>query len=65
VAPVKPVKVANSDAAYGESVPDAGSVEIQTSVRRSPGATKPYMDPAEAQDMDYLDIPAFLRRQAD
>jgi cell division protein FtsZ len=65
VAPVKPVKVANSDAAFGDSVKDTGSVDIPNPIRRNPGAAKPFVDTAETPDMDYLDIPAFLRRQAD
>ena len=65
VAPVKPVRVANSDAGYADAPQDSASLDIPTAIRRNPGAARAYVDAAETQDMDYLDIPAFLRRQAD
>ncbi len=34
-------------------------------LRREAGSAKRYVDAARDNDMDYLDIPAFLRRQAD
>ncbi len=37
----------------------------RTPQRRDSTAAKRYVDAAKSNDMDYLDIPAFLRRQAD
>ena len=36
-----------------------------TVIRKDPKSAKSYVDSAQDKDMDYLDIPAFLRRQAD
>lgn len=40
------------------------NLEVPTAIRRRQ-EQKAAIQPAEKQDMDYLDIPAFLRRQAD
>jgi cell division protein FtsZ len=48
------------------SAPDTlNPMDIPTSIRRDSNLAKEYVEAAEDQDMDYLDIPAFLRRQAD
>ena len=65
VQPVK--KVANSDVnpAAPERHEHLESLDVPTAIRRNPNAARAYVEAAESQDMDYLDIPAFLRRQAD
>jgi cell division protein FtsZ len=73
---VKPARVANSDIveAPQQASQTAGQTatagasgysdyDNPTVIRRSPEA--PAADSGASQDMDYLDIPAFLRRQAD
>ena len=65
VAAVKQPKVANGDLTYADHGDDKGALDVPTAIRRNPNAAKAYVDAAETQDMDYLDIPAFLRRQAD
>ena len=76
---VKPARVANSDVTENAQQP-AASVQTEgsqaaatrtgysdydnpTVIRRSPETQN--VDRGTSQDMDYLDIPAFLRRQAD
>ena len=69
VSPVKPVRMAGVDNTRTETPPAGESLDIPTTIRRNPQATqavaRSYVEAAENQDMDYLDIPAFLRRQAD
>ncbi|MGD1990152.1 MAG: cell division protein FtsZ [Chromatiales bacterium] len=72
---VKPARVANSDvvaeptqqATESGSATTAGSgysdYDNPTVIRKSPDTPK--AESGASQDMDYLDIPAFLRRQAD
>jgi len=67
-----PVRLVNSDVvdAPAASAPvqtptDYSELDVPTSIRRSPRAAQAYVEAAEGKDMDYLDIPAFLRRQAD
>jgi cell division protein FtsZ len=71
---VKPARVANSDVvdAVQETAESAGSrtagsgysdYDNPTVIRKSPDVPK--AESGASQDMDYLDIPAFLRRQAD
>ena len=71
---VKPARVANSDVveAVQETAESAVSktagsgysdYDNPTVIRKSPDMPK--ADSGASQDMDYLDIPAFLRRQAD
>ncbi len=45
--------------------PDYSKLDVPTQIRRSQQSAKAYVEAAEDKDMDYLDIPAFLRRQAD
>jgi len=65
---VKPVKVANGDAPIAAAT-DGGEgyrpLDVPTAIRRNPKTARDYVEAAEDKDMDYLDIPAFLRRQAD
>ena len=66
---VKPVKqVAGSDVVSdnaSQKPDDLKPLDVPTAIRRNQGSARAYVEAAESQDMDYLDIPAFLRRQAD
>ena len=42
-----------------------GSLEAPTSIRRNQKTANDFVKAAENKNMEYLDIPAFLRRQAD
>ncbi len=44
---------------------DYSAMERPTVIRKDPKAAQAFVDAAKEQDMEYLDIPAFLRRQAD
>jgi len=58
------VKLVNQE----EPVPapvDYADMDKPTVIRKDPKLAKSYVDSAQDKDMDYLDIPAFLRRQAD
>jgi cell division protein FtsZ len=60
-----PVKaVANSDVVESEAKAGYNDYDKPTTIRRSPEVTS-NADAGLNQDMEYLDIPAFLRRQAD
>ncbi len=65
---LKPVpKVANGDVSP-ETPPTPGDyagLDVPPALRQRPEGPKGYVDAATKQDMEYLDIPAFLRRQAD
>jgi cell division protein FtsZ len=58
------VRVVNSDVA-DPSPSDYRDMDSPTVIRRDRQMGKSYGDPVQQQEMDYLDIPAFLRRQAD
>ncbi|MFM1891959.1 MAG: hypothetical protein RLZ44_1036, partial [Pseudomonadota bacterium] len=60
-----PVRLVNSDVV--EPAPeDYGSLDVPTSIRRDQRKrAAAYVEAAEGKNIDYLDIPAFLRRQAD
>ena len=45
--------------------PDYSSMDRPTVIRKDPKMAKSYVESAREKEMDYLDIPAFLRRQAD
>lgn len=59
---LQPKRVANGDAVIEE--PDYNGMDVPTTIRRQPEQAKEYVDAAK-DNMEYLDIPAFLRRQAD
>ncbi|MGD8955718.1 MAG: cell division protein FtsZ [Chromatiaceae bacterium] len=61
---IKPVRLINNDALDPEEL-DYTSLEVPTNIRRSPKSANEFVKSAEGKDMEYLDIPAFLRRQAD
>jgi cell division protein FtsZ len=44
---------------------DYNALEVPTNIRRSPKTANDFVKAAESKNMEYLDIPAFLRRQAD
>ena len=58
------VKLVNQE----ESVPapvNYADMDKPTVIRKDPKSARSYVGSAQDKDMDYLDIPAFLRRQAD
>ncbi len=59
-----PVRLVNSDIVEPGPA-DYRDMDSPTVIRRDRQAAKTYVDAAQEKDMDYLDIPAFLRRQAD
>ncbi|MFC1683858.1 cell division protein FtsZ [Pseudomonadota bacterium] len=63
-AEVAPVRLVNSDVVV-PSPEDYTEMDKPTVIRRDSTAAKAYVDAAQDREMDYLDIPAFLRRQAD
>ncbi|MCW8921679.1 MAG: cell division protein FtsZ, partial [Sedimenticola sp.] len=58
---VVPVRLVNSDV-VAPGPADYREMDSPTVVRK---AAKSYVEAAQEHNMDYLDIPAFLRRQAD
>ncbi len=65
---LQPVRVANGEPMVepvASSPDDYAGLDVPTAVRRQAESRKGYVDAATRQDMEYLDIPAFLRRQAD
>ncbi|MEW8014958.1 MAG: cell division protein FtsZ [Candidatus Sedimenticola endophacoides] len=58
------VRVASSDVVEPGPI-DYREMDSPTKVRRDRQSTQSYVKAAQEQDMEYLDIPAFLRRQAD
>ena len=63
---LKPVpRVANSDVEQVVAGSDYAGLDVPTTLRQRPEGASGYVDAAKKQDMEYLDIPAFLRRQAD
>jgi cell division protein FtsZ len=61
---LKPVRLVSNDAVDQEN-PDYTALEVPTNIRRSPKTANDFVKAAESKNMEYLDIPAFLRRQAD
>jgi cell division protein FtsZ len=61
---IKPVRLVSNDAVDQEN-PDYNALEVPTNIRRSPKTANDFVKAAESKNMEYLDIPAFLRRQAD
>jgi cell division protein FtsZ len=45
--------------------PDYSAMDRPTIIRKDPKMAQTYSEPAAEKEMEYLDIPAFLRRQAD
>jgi cell division protein FtsZ len=61
---IKPVRLVANEPTEQEEL-DYNKLEVPTNIRRSSKSSKSYAGGAEGNDMEYLDIPAFLRRQAD
>jgi cell division protein FtsZ len=61
---LKPVRLV-SDGGDGKAEQDYGSLDVPTNLRRNPKKAGDIVKAATSKDMEYLDIPAFLRRQAD
>jgi cell division protein FtsZ len=61
---IKPVRLVSNDPVEQEEL-DYNKLEVPTNIRRSPKAGKAHSGGVDKDDMEYLDIPAFLRRQAD
>jgi cell division protein FtsZ len=61
---IKPVRLVSNDAAEGENV-DYNSQDKIENPRGRKKTAKDFVKAATSKDMEYLDIPAFLRRQAD
>jgi cell division protein FtsZ len=57
-------RLVNSDVEDVQA-PDYAEMDRPTVIRKDPKAAQAFVEAAKEQDMDYLDIPAFLRRQAD
>lgn len=60
----KPTKVVDNTQRKADGTPDYNQLDRPTITRQAGNAAKK-IDVAVSPDMDYLDIPAFLRRQAD
>jgi len=60
---IKPVRLVSSDTTEVENI-DYNSLEVPPHIRRSSKTANDFVK-AASKDMEYLDIPAFLRRQAD
>ncbi len=60
----EPVRVMGSDV-VGAGPVNYGEMDSPTVIRRDPQVARSYAKTIKDQDMEYLDIPAFLRRQAD
>jgi cell division protein FtsZ len=61
---IRPVRLVSNDAAEQENL-DYNSLEVPTNIRRNPKTANDFVKAAASKNMEYLDIPAFLRRQAD
>ena len=61
---VSPVRLVNSDTVEPGPA-DYRGMDSPTVIRRDRKAATSYVEAAKEKDMEYLDIPAFLRRQAD
>ena len=59
-----PVRLVNSDIVEPAAV-DYRDMDSPTVIRRDRQTAASYVEAAKGKDMEYLDIPAFLRRQAD
>ncbi|MES9855852.1 MAG: cell division protein FtsZ [Sedimenticola sp.] len=59
-----PVRLINADVVQ-PNAEDYRTMDSPTVVRKGRQAAQSFIDSAQEQNMDYLDIPAFLRRQAD
>ena len=64
--PQAPVRLVNPEPGVEAASDDYGRFDLPTSIRKDKAKrANAYVEAAEDKNMDYLDIPAFLRRQAD
>jgi len=61
---IKPVRLVSNDAAEPQNV-DYNSTDTTLNPRTRQKSAKDFVKAATSKEMEYLDIPAFLRRQAD
>jgi len=62
---IAPVRLVGKEAVEQEEL-DYNSLEVPTNIRRNPKTSAGFGNKnTDSDDMEYLDIPAFLRRQAD
>ena len=61
---IKPVRLVGKETVEQENL-DYNALEVPTNIRRSTKTANDFVKAAESKNMEYLDIPAFLRRQAD
>jgi cell division protein FtsZ len=64
----RPVRLVNNKEEEEQPVDNYGAFDVPTAIRNGAQQKKRavgYPESAEDRNMDYLDIPAFLRRQAD
>ncbi len=59
------VKLVNQEEPAPAAPVNYADMDKPTVIRKDPKSARSYVDSAQDSDMDYLDIPAFLRRQAD
>jgi cell division protein FtsZ len=62
---IRPVRLVANDAAGEQENLDYNSLDVPTNIRRNPKTANDFVKAAASKNMEYLDIPAFLRRQAD
>jgi cell division protein FtsZ len=62
---IRPVRLVANDAAGEQENLDYTSLDVPTNIRRNPKTANDFVKAAASKNMEYLDIPAFLRRQAD
>lgn len=62
---LKPVRLIDTADEQESVEPDYNKLDTPTKLRQSAKTAASYGAAAEKEDMEYLDIPAFLRRQAD
>ena len=62
---IAPVRLVGKEPVEQEEL-DYNSLEVPTNIRRNPRTAASFGNKnTDGDDMEYLDIPAFLRRQAD
>ncbi len=59
-----PVRLVDPEAAAPDRI-DYSPMDRPTVIRKDPKAARAFVEAAKEKEMEYLDIPAFLRRQAD
>ncbi len=65
VAVLRPVEMETETVEEVIERPDYSAMDRPTIIRKDPKIARSYAEAAQDKEMEYLDIPAFLRRQAD